>query len=168
VETPDVSYGCSASRVQAMMYLLADRGGPDVAEFVRVPVDSGPLGGGDGVVSAVVLFETAESDLVSLHGGRPDVRGLADDAAGRLSAIADAAEQVYRSVSERLRPDRVELEVTVGLSGEVGWFVAKSSASGGLKLKLSWDTTVPPPAGTEDGGELDAGDGGRSAGQAGM
>jgi hypothetical protein len=86
---------------------------------------------------------------VSLHhGGRPDVAELAEDAAGRLSAIADAAERVYRSVADRLGPDRVELELSVGLSGEVGWFVAKSSATGGLKLKLSWDT---PPQVTDAG-----------------
>jgi hypothetical protein len=122
-----------------------------VAEFVKVPVEAGPGGGDRG--SAVVLFETAESDLVSLHrGGRPDVEELAEDAAGRLGAIADAAEQVYRSVADRLHPDRVELELSVGLSGEVGWFVAKSSATGGLKLKLAWDT--PPPQVTDAGDEM--------------
>ena len=129
--------------------VVAVIGEGSVAEFVKVPVEGGP-GDDGGEVSAVVLFETAESDLVSLHrGGRPDVEELAEDAAGRLGAIADAAEQVYRSVAERLHPDRVELELSVGLSGEVGWFVAKSSATGGLKLKLSWDT--PPPGGTGAG-----------------
>jgi hypothetical protein len=121
-----------------------------VAEFVKVPVEGGPGDEGGGG-SAVVLFETAESDLVSLHrGGRPDVQELAEDAGGRLAAIADAAEQVYRSVADRLHPDRVELELSVGLSGEVGWFVAKSSATGGLKLKLSWDTPPPQVTDAED------------------
>jgi hypothetical protein len=123
-----------------------------VAEFVKVPVEGRPGDDNDpGEGSAVVLFETAESDLVSLHrGGRPDVEELAEDAGGRLAAIADAAEQVYRSVADRLHPDRVELELSVGLSGEVGWFVAKSSATGGLKLKLSWDT---PPSQVANAGD---------------
>ena len=130
-----------------------------MAEFVKVPVEGGP-GGDPGEGSAVVLFQTAESDLVSLHrGGRPDVEELAEDAGGRLSAIADAAEQVYRSVADRLHPDRVELELSVGLSGEVGWFVAKSSATGGLKLRLSWDT--PPSRVANAGDEVEvAGEGG--------
>jgi hypothetical protein len=143
-------------------------GGVVVPDFVKVPVGDGPVGAGEGLVSAVVLFEAAESDLVALHGGRPDVKELAGDAAGRLVAIADAAEQVYRSVADRLRPDRVELELSVGLSGEVGWFVAKSSASGGLKLKLSWDT-VPELAGSSDADGLAPGDGdgGSTAGSSG-
>jgi hypothetical protein len=120
-----------------------------VAAFVVVPVD-GPSEAGEGTDTTAVLFETAESDLVSPHGGRPEVRELADDATGRFEAIADAAEQVYQSVAQRLRPDRMELELSVGLSGEVGWFVAKSSATGGLKLKLSWDAKTPPSPETED------------------
>ena len=92
----------------------------------------------------MVLFETAESDLVALHGGAPGVEELAASAAGRLEAIADAAEQVYRSVKDRLGPDKVELEMSVGLSGEVGWFVAKSSTSGGLKLTLTWEPDKAP------------------------
>lgn len=109
-----------------------------MAEFVRVPIDDE-----DEVGSAIVLFETAESSLVSLHSGRPDVTDLAEQAAGRLTSIADMAEQVLRAVGERLRPDAVELEVAVGLSGEVGWFVAKSSTTGSLKLKLSWKGRSP-------------------------
>ena len=57
-------------------------------------------------------------------------RVAADAAAGRLEAIGVAAEQVYRSLRDRLQPDAVEMEIAVGLSAEVGWFVAKSAASG--------------------------------------
>ena len=111
-----------------------------MAEFVAVPVENGePTGGAEGSRRSVVLFEAAESDLVAMHGGEPEVRDMAESAAGRLEAIADAAEQVYRSVSDRLGPDTVEMEIAVGLSGEVGWFVAKSSVSGGLKLTLTWE-----------------------------
>jgi hypothetical protein len=118
-----------------------------VADFVKLQVGEAPVEVDD-AGPRVVLFETAESDLVSLHGGRSDVRELGEDAAGRLVAIADAAEHVYRSVAGRLRPDRVELQLSVGLSGEVGWFVAKSAASGGMKLTLSWDSS--PAAATSD------------------
>ena len=110
-----------------------------MADFVAVPVETGGPGAGtEGAPRSVVLFEAAESDLVALHGGAPEVRGMAGSAAGRLEAIADAAEEVYRSVRDRLGPDKVEMEIAVGLSGEVGWFVAKSSVSGGLKLTLTW------------------------------
>jgi hypothetical protein len=111
-----------------------------MAEFVAVPVEPNEQQNAAGDQGRpVVLFETAESDLVALHGGAPDVKEMAASAAGRLEAIADAAEQVYRSVKDRLGPDKVEMEISVGLSGEVGWFVAKSTATGGLKLILTWD-----------------------------
>lgn len=111
-----------------------------VVDFVAVPVEiAEPTAGAEGVGRSVVLFEAAESDLVAPHGGAPEVREMADSAAGRLEAIAEAAEQVYRSVRDRLGPDTVEMEIAAGLSGEVGWFVAKSSVSGGLKLTLTWE-----------------------------
>lgn len=129
-----------------------------MTQFVKVPLEGGPAESGDRAASAVVLIETAESDLVSLHGAKSEVLELSEEAVGRLAAIADAAEQMYRSVTRRLRPDRVELELSVGLSGEVGWFVAKSSAAGGMKLKLSWETAVPP--GSDAGDEVDTADAG--------
>jgi hypothetical protein len=112
-----------------------------MADFVRVPLESPALGR-----SSVVLFQAGEGDLVELHGGAADVQDVARDAVGRLEGIAEAAEQVYQSLTDRLHPDAVELEIAVGLSGEVGWFVAKSSASGSLKLKLSWTGQLPPPS----------------------
>ena len=63
-----------------------------MADFVGVPV-----GGGEGAAGGqVVLFQSANSDLVSLHAGRPSVGELAADAKGRLEAIAAAAEEVYQ------------------------------------------------------------------------
>ena len=43
-------------------------------------------------------------------------------------------------------PDKVELEISVGLSAEVGWFVAKSSTTGGVKLTLTWEREEDPSA----------------------
>ena len=123
-----------------------------MAEFVAVPVEpKDQEHAADEQDRPVVLFETAESDLVQLHGGAPDVQGMAVSAVGRLEAIADAAEEVYRSVKDRLGPDKVEMEISVGLSGEVGWFVAKSSATGGLKLTLTWEPDKAPSPATGSG-----------------
>ena len=107
-------------------------------DFVAVPLGTDsddPTSDG----RSVALFQSAESDLVASYTGRADIGTVADTAAGRLEAIADAAEEVYRSLRSKLHPDVVEMEIAVGLSGEVGWFVAKSSATGSLKLTLTWD-----------------------------
>lgn len=105
-------------------------------EFIAIPIATG----GDGVV----LFQSAESDLVSARGGQPTVKEMAADAKGRLVAIADAAEEVYRLLDRRLGPDEVQMEIAVALSAEVGWFVAKSEATGSLKLVLTWKREDPP------------------------
>src|SRR4029077_7426677 len=73
--------------------------GSVMAEFVRFTLDDG----------SEVLFESAESDLVALHGGPPEVRD-----GGRLTAqlqgVAEAAEEVAASLRARLVPDEVSLE----------------------------------------------------------
>lgn len=103
-----------------------------MSEFLEIPVGE----------ETVAVFQAAEGDLVSQYGGKPTVEALNPAAVGRLGAIAEAAEQVQLSLRERLKPDRVEMEIGVALSGEVGWFVAKSSAEASLKLKLSWDSST--------------------------
>ena len=105
-----------------------------MSEFVEIPVGE----------QAVAVFQSAESgDLVGQFGGGAGVTPLAPGAVGRMEAIAEAAEQVHDSLRGRLHPDRVEMEIGVALSGQVGWFVAKSSAEGSLKLKLIWDGSAP-------------------------
>jgi Trypsin-co-occurring domain 1 len=98
-----------------------------VAEFVKFVLDDG----------SEVFFESAESDLVALHGGEADV---ADG--GRLSArlepVADAASQVAESLRSRLTPDEVALEFGIKVSGKVKWFFAKSQAEGTIKVTLNW------------------------------
>jgi hypothetical protein len=96
-----------------------------VADFVSVTLDDG----------SEVLFESAESDLVALHGGEPEI--VSAGTVGRLAAIAEATGQLHKSL-QALNPDELQLEIGVGLSGEVGWFFAKSSMEGSLKVTLTW------------------------------
>lgn len=97
-------------------------------EFVRFTLDDG----------AEVLFESAESDLVALHGGEPDVAdgGSLD---GRLVAVAQAADQVSRSLRTRLEPDTVTLSFGIKVSGEVNWwFFAKNQAEATINVTMTW------------------------------
>ena len=112
-----------------------------VAEFVRFTLDNG----------SQVLFESAESDLVALHGGgEPDVRE-----GGRLTAqlqgVAEAAEEVAGSLRARLVPDEVSLEFGLKVSGGVNWFFAKAQGEGTIKVTLRWAGNPAPttPSGTE-------------------
>jgi hypothetical protein len=100
----------------------------DMADFLRVELEDG----------SVALFEAAESDLVSMHSGRPDVEEAAAATTERLEGVARAAAAMAKRVRETVDPHEIALEVAVGLSGEVGWFLAKSTASGSVKLTLKW------------------------------
>lgn len=101
-----------------------------MADFVRVHLDDG----------TEVLFEARESDLVQAHSTGADVQEL--EAAGvRLDAIAAAAHTVATSLRDRMTPDDLQLEIGVGLSGEVGWFFAKSALDASLKVTLTWNHT---------------------------
>src|SRR5687768_1330149 len=100
----------------------------DMADFLRVELEDG----------SVALFEAAESDLVSMHSGRPDVEDAGEATTERLEVVARAAAAMAKRVRETTTPDEIALEVAVGLSGEVGWFLAKSTASGSVKLTLKW------------------------------
>ena len=67
-----------------------------MAEFVRYTLDD----------RSQVVFESAESDLVALHGGQPDVVD-GGRLQARLEAVAGAAEQVAGSLRSRLRPKEI-------------------------------------------------------------
>jgi hypothetical protein len=86
-----------------------------MAEFVRFALDDG----------SEVLFESAESDLVALHGGPPEVRD-GGKLTARLQEVAEAAEEVVGSLRTRLVPDEVSLEFGLKVSGGVNWFFAKA------------------------------------------
>jgi hypothetical protein len=65
-----------------------------MAEFVRFMLDDG----------SEVLFESAESDLVALHGGgQPDVRD-GGKLTARLQGVAEAAEEVAGSLPAEPAP----------------------------------------------------------------
>lgn len=110
-----------------------------MAEFVRFILDDG----------SEVLFESAEGDLVELHGGEPDV-AEGGRLATRLEAVAAAAHQVAESLRSRLTPDEVALEFGVKVSGEVGWFFAKGQVEGTIKVTATWRRDDDGRAGGED------------------
>ena len=65
-----------------------------VAEFVRFTLDDG----------SKVLFESAESDLVALHGGGAPEVSDGGKLTARLQGVAEAAEEVAGSLRSRLVP----------------------------------------------------------------
>lgn len=84
------------------------------------------------------MFESDESDLVTLRGGQPDVRD-GGRLTARLQGVAEAAEEVARSLHSRLVPDEVMLEFGLKVSAEVNWwFFAKSHGDGTIKVTLKW------------------------------
>ncbi len=116
-----------------------------MAEFVRFTLDDG----------SEVLFESAESDLVALHGGAPEVRD-GGKLTARLQGVAEAAEEVAGSLRARLDPDEVSLEFGLKVSGGVNWFFAKAQGEGSIKVTLKWAGNPAPaiPRGTgQDPGE---------------
>ena len=98
-----------------------------MAEFVRFTLDDG----------SEVLFESAESDLVALHGGPPVVRD-GGELTAQLQGVAEAAEEVAGSLRARLVPDEVSLEFGLQVSGGVNWFFAKAQGQGSIKVTLKW------------------------------
>ena len=103
--------------------------------------------------SSEVYFEAAESDLVKLHGGPPEVVD-GGRLQTRLTEVAAAAEQVAASLRSRLQPEEIWLEFGLKISGEVNWwFFAKSQAEGTIKVTLTWRASpdgekpslLPPP-----------------------
>lgn len=99
-----------------------------MSEFVRFTLDDG----------SEVVFESAESNLVELRGGQPEV-SEGGPLQTRLESVAAAAEQVAGSLRSRLQPDEVSLEFGLKVSGEVNWwFFAKNQAEGSIKVTLTW------------------------------
>jgi hypothetical protein len=103
-------------------------GGGAVAEYVRYTLDDGSL----------VVFESAESSLVAMHGGQPEVLE-GGKLTVRLQGVAEAAQQVAGSLRSRLAPDEVSLEFGLKVSGEMNWwFFAKAQSEGTIKVTLKW------------------------------
>lgn len=98
-----------------------------MADFVSLTLDDG----------SQVLLESARTELVAPRSAQPDIVS-ADEAVRRLEAIATATHQLCASLRSRLDPDEVHVEISGGLSGEAGWFFARSTAEGSLKVALTW------------------------------
>ena len=117
-----------------------------MAEFVRFTLDDG----------SEVLFESAESDLVALHGGgAPEVRD-GGKLTGQLQEVAKAAEEVAGSLRSRLAPDEVSLEFGLKVSGGVNWFFAKAQGEGTIKVTVKWagnSTSASSPGPGQDPGK---------------
>jgi hypothetical protein len=116
-----------------------------MAEFVRFTLDDG----------SEVLFESAESDLVALHGGgEPEVRD-GGKLTARLQGVAEAAEEVAGSLRARLVPDEVSLEFGLQVSGGVNWFFTKAQGQGSIKVTVKWAgnpaSATPPGTGQDLG-----------------
>jgi hypothetical protein len=100
-----------------------------MAEFVRFTLDDG----------SEVLFESAESYLVALHGGAPEVRD-----GGKLTARLQGVAEAAGSLRARLVPDEVSLEFGLKVSGGVNWFFAKPQGEGTIKVTLKWAGNPAP------------------------
>ena len=116
-----------------------------MAEFVRFTLDNG----------SKVLFESAESDLVALHGGgAPEVRD-GGPLTAQLQEVAEAAEEVAGALRSRLVPDEVSLEFGLKVSGGVNWFFARAQGEGTIRVTLTWagnPAPVTPPGTGQDPG----------------
>lgn len=122
-----------------------------MADFVRVPLDDNTevlfeeqstepvLGLSAGLVSGRSTEPVSErsAGLVSGKSTTSQIKDLASDAA-RVDTIAQAAGEMSRSLREKLSPDELSLEIGIGLSGEVGWFFAKSAVDASVKVTLTW------------------------------
>lgn len=99
-----------------------------MAEFVKFALEDG----------SEVFFESAESDLVALHGAEPTVVD-GGRLQTRLESVGEAARQVAESLRARLAPDEVALEFGLKISGEVNWwFFAKNHAEATMSVTLTW------------------------------
>ena len=122
-----------------------------MAEFVRFTLDDG----------SEVLFESAESDLVAMHGGPPDVFD-GGKLTARLQGVAEAAEEVAGSLRSRMAPTGGPQPGRLGaakVSGGVNWFFAKAQGEGTIKVTVKWAGNAPttalatPPGAGQDPGE---------------
>lgn len=65
-------------------------------------------------------------------------RGFAE-----LEKMAQGADALAKTFRKWVTPDEIALELSVGLSGEVGWFFAKSKLEAVMTLSLKWNNPVP-------------------------
>jgi hypothetical protein len=102
-----------------------------MARFVRMMLDDG---------STVLLEETgpAIADLAASAGGPQAAGSRAAIPVAQWEPLAKAAAALCATVRQQVSSDEISLEIGAALSGEVGWFIAKSSAQATVKLTLTW------------------------------
>lgn len=99
-----------------------------MADFVEYSLDD----------DSVVVFESAEADLVSLHGGVIDT-APGGPLAGKLAGIAKATRQVAAAVRSDLAADEVSVQLGVQVAAEANlWFFAKSHAEATITVTATW------------------------------
>jgi len=105
-----------------------------MAEFVRFTLEDG----------SDVLFESAESDLVALHGGPPEVPMAT---AARLQEVAEAAKDVAGSLRCRLVPTEVPGVRAEGVRRRE-LLLLEGAGEGTIKVTLKWagnSASASPP-----------------------
>lgn len=98
-----------------------------MTDFIELQLESG----------VEVIFESAEGSLVRQHGGEPVVERY-EGAMRALNLMAETIAATAQSFREKIAPDEIELQVGIGLSGEVGWFFAKSALEASITMKATW------------------------------
>jgi hypothetical protein len=90
---------------------------------------------------STVLFENADDGFIQQRGGRDRTESV-DPKLTHLDNLASSTALLCESLRQRLAPDEISLELGVKLSGEAGWFIAKSSLEGSVKITVTWKQTV--------------------------
>lgn len=93
---------------------------------------------GDGVR---VTFETKEDTPID----GLMVNGLGDVGAQKLDELASAAGTISKKFRDAIKPNEISVEFTVGWSGTVGWFVAKSTLEAAISVSATWTSADPEP-----------------------
>lgn len=96
---------------------------------------------GDGVQARVQATDSYAS-TTTRGGGNAREPNLSKEIT-RLQDAVHATARVANAIRADLVPDRLELKVSLGLSGEVGWFFAKSAVDGVFELTLEWERSAP-------------------------
>jgi hypothetical protein len=112
----------------------------DLARLVSISAGDGP---------DEIFFEIVDADGGrSVNNWQPVSAGedvKLGDAGASLNRIVETIRPIaggivtsLRNSEESLRPNNVEITMGVKLSGEVGFFVAKSSGEASINIKLAW------------------------------
>lgn len=116
---------------QDLLSGIADVTSDGTRTFVRLPSDASLKG-----LRVTRIGE--ESNGVSID--------ALDQAMGKFEDALAGIEHLAAAVREKLSPDQVELQLSLSLSGTVGWIVAKSTAEGSIQLTLTWNGAPPVSA----------------------